>query len=213
MFHPRCIAHKNTNHQPIGQLAHQDVPQPLKLQHDAPQHVSQEEEPFVIKLVVPGSPATQGTLAEEPQQQQEDHNIDNEGKDDEEYSPLSDTEVEKLYRDAVEMESFGAEASVPTGRLHPLLVHLCITTAPRYRIKEISCTGRVEFKAVAEIFSRSRVSAGTRGQPLERLVMTLWLTPPGRPSLFGVIATRTSCRTLFSTYYLTGRRISSRSLG
>jgi hypothetical protein len=30
---------------------------------------------------------------------------------------VSDTKVEKLYRDADEIESFGAEASVPTGRL------------------------------------------------------------------------------------------------
>jgi hypothetical protein len=51
--------------------------------------------------VVPGSQAAQGTPAEE-QQQQEDHDVDNEDKDDEEYSPLSDNEGEKLYRDADE---------------------------------------------------------------------------------------------------------------
>jgi hypothetical protein len=31
------------------------VPQPQEPQHDSPQHASQEEEPFEIKLVVPGS--------------------------------------------------------------------------------------------------------------------------------------------------------------
>jgi hypothetical protein len=30
---------------------------------------------------------------------------------------VSDTKVEKLYRDADKIESFRAEASVPTGRL------------------------------------------------------------------------------------------------
>jgi hypothetical protein len=66
------------------------------MQHDSPQHVPQEEEHFEIELVVPGSPAAQGTL-DEVEQQQQDHD---EGKDDEECSPLSDTEGEKQYRDA-----------------------------------------------------------------------------------------------------------------
>jgi hypothetical protein len=55
------------------------------------------------------------------------------------------------------VESFGAEASVLTSRLQALLEHLGITTAPRYRIKEVPRSGRVEFKAIAEIFFRSRV--------------------------------------------------------
>jgi hypothetical protein len=81
--------------------------------------VSQEEEPFEIVLVAPRSPAAQGapTKEEEQQQQQEDHNINNEDEDNEEYSPLSDTEGEKLYKDAKEMESFRAEAPVPIDRL------------------------------------------------------------------------------------------------
>jgi hypothetical protein len=36
-----------------------------------------------------------------------------------------------------------------------LLEHLGITTAPRYRIKEVPRSGRVEFKAITEIFFRS----------------------------------------------------------
>jgi hypothetical protein len=55
------------------------------------------------------------------------------------------------------VESFGAEAPVLTGRLRALLEHLSITTAPRYRIKEVPRSGRVEFKAIAEIFFRSRI--------------------------------------------------------
>jgi hypothetical protein len=114
------------------------------------------EEPFEIELVVPSSPATQGAPAEELQQQ-EDHDIDNEDEDDEEYSPLSDNEGEKLYRDVGEKESFGAEAPIPTGRLRALLGHLGITSAPRYKIKGVPRPGQVEFKAVVEIFSRPRV--------------------------------------------------------
>jgi hypothetical protein len=62
-----------------------------------------------------------------------------------------------MYRDADEVESFGVEAPVLTGRLRALLEHLGITTAPRYRIKEVPCLGRVEFKAVAGISFGSRV--------------------------------------------------------
>jgi hypothetical protein len=62
-----------------------------------------------------------------------------------------------MYRDADEVESFWAEAPVLTGRLRALLEHLGITTAPRYRIKEVPCSGQVEFKAIVEIFFGSRV--------------------------------------------------------
>jgi hypothetical protein len=73
------------------------------------------------------------------------------------YSPLSDNKGEKMYRDADERESFSAEAPIPTDRLRALLGHLGITSPPRYRIKGVSHPGRVEFKAVAEIFSGPRV--------------------------------------------------------
>jgi hypothetical protein len=62
-----------------------------------------------------------------------------------------------MYRDADEVESFGVETPVLVGRLWAVLEHLGITTAPRYRIKEVPHLGRVEFKAVAEIFFGSRV--------------------------------------------------------
>jgi hypothetical protein len=80
-----------------------------------------------------------------------------EDKADEEHPPLSDIEDEKMYRDANEVESFGAKAPVLIGRLRALLEHLGITTTPRYRIKEISHPGRVEFNIGAEIFFRSKV--------------------------------------------------------
>jgi hypothetical protein len=68
-----------------------------------------------------------------------------------------------MYRDIDEVESFGIKAPVLTGRLRALLEHLGITTAPRYRIKEVPCSGRVEFKAIAEIFFGSRVLCRHKG--------------------------------------------------
>jgi hypothetical protein len=62
-----------------------------------------------------------------------------------------------MYRDADEVESFGAESLILAGRLRALLEHLGITTAPRYRIKEVPRSGRVEFKTIIEIFFGSRV--------------------------------------------------------
>jgi hypothetical protein len=68
-----------------------------------------------------------------------------------------------MYRDADEVESFGVEAPILTGRLRALMEHLGITTAPRYRIKEVPRPGRVELKAIAEIFFRSRVLCRHKG--------------------------------------------------
>jgi hypothetical protein len=84
--------------------------------------------------VVPESPTAQGSLVEE-QQQLKDQDVEDEAN--EEYPPPSDAEDEKMYRDADEVESFGAEAPVLAGRLRALLKHLGISTAPRYKIKEV----------------------------------------------------------------------------
>jgi hypothetical protein len=135
------------------------MPQPKESQLDMPQEASPEEEPFEIELVVPESPTAQDSPAEE--QQPEDHGI--EDKTDEEHSPPSDTEPEKMYRDADEVESFGAESPILGGRLRALLEHLGITTAPWYRIKEVPHPGRVEFKAITEIFFRSRILCRHKG--------------------------------------------------
>jgi hypothetical protein len=146
-------ARKSTGCLPVGQLAPRNVLQPQESLPDIPQEASPEEEPFEIELVVPESPIAQDTLVEE--QQPED--LDTEDRTNEEHTPPSDTEDEKMYRDTDEVESFGAESLILTGRLRALLEHLGITTAPRYRIKEVPHLGRVEFKAIAEIFFRSRI--------------------------------------------------------
>jgi hypothetical protein len=91
----------------------------------------------------------------------EDH--DTEDKTNEEHPPPSDTKDEKMYQDANEMESFGAESPILAGRLQALLEHLGITTAPWYRIKEVLRSGWVEFKAITEIFFESRVLCRHKG--------------------------------------------------
>jgi hypothetical protein len=137
MARTRRTARKSTDRLPVGHLAPQNVPQPQESQPDIPQEASLEEEPFKIELVVPESPTAQDSPTEE--QQPKDHGT--EDKTNEEHPPLSDIEDEKMYRDADEMESFGAESPILVGRLRALLEHLGITTAPRYRIKEIPRSG------------------------------------------------------------------------
>jgi hypothetical protein len=155
----RRTAHKSIGRLPVGQLAPQNVLQPQESQPDIPQEATPEEEPFEIELVVPESPTAQDSPAEE--QQSEDPGT--EDKTDEEQLPPSDTKPEKLYRDANEVESFRAESPIFTSRLRALLEHLGITTAPRYRIKEVPRSGRVEFKAIAEIFFGSRILCQHKG--------------------------------------------------
>jgi hypothetical protein len=159
MAHTHHTAHKSTGRLPVGQLAPRNVPQPQESQPDIPQEASPEEEPFEIELVVLESPTAQDSPAEE--QQLENHGT--EDKTDEEQPPPSDTEPEKIYRDADEVESFGAESPILVGRLRALLEHLSITTAPRYRIKEVLRSGRVEFKAITEIFFGSRILCRHKG--------------------------------------------------
>jgi hypothetical protein len=90
------------------------------------------------------------------EEQQQPKYQDVEDKANKEYPSLSNTEDEKMYWDADEVETFGVEAPVLVG-IRALLEHLGITTAARYRIKEVPHPGQVEFKAVAEIFFGSRV--------------------------------------------------------
>jgi hypothetical protein len=159
MARTRRTTRKSTGRLPVGQLAPRNVPQPQESQPDIPQEASPEEEPFDIELVVPESPTAQDTPAEE--QQLED--LDTEDRTNEEHPPPSDTEDEKMYRDADEVESLGAESVILAGRLRALLEHLGITTAPRYRIQEVPRSGRVEFKAIAEIFFGSRILCQHKG--------------------------------------------------
>jgi hypothetical protein len=160
MAHTHHTARKSTSRLPVGQLAPRNVPQPQESQPNVPQEASLEEEPFEIELVIPKSPTAQDSPAEE---QHQPGNHDTEDKTNEEHPPPSDTESERMYRDADEVESFGAQAPVLAERLRALLEHLGITTAPRYRIKEVPRSRRVEFKAIAEIFIGSRILCRHKG--------------------------------------------------
>jgi hypothetical protein len=120
MTRTRHTARKSTGRLPVGQLAPRNVPQPQESQPNVPQEASPEEEPFEIELVVPESPTAQDTPAEE---QQQPGDQDTEDKTNEEHPPPSDTEAEKMYRDANEVESFGAESLILAGRLRALLKH------------------------------------------------------------------------------------------
>jgi hypothetical protein len=113
MARTRRTAHKSTGQLPVGQVAPQNMPQPPESQPDVPQELSPEEEPFEIELVVTESPTAPDSPAEE-QQQPKDQDI--EDKANEEYTPPSDAEDEKMYRDADEVESFGSKLQFsPTG--------------------------------------------------------------------------------------------------
>jgi hypothetical protein len=160
MARTRHTACKSTGRLLVGQLAPRNVPQPQESQPDVPQEASPEEGPFKIELVVPKSSTAQDSPTE-AQQQPKDHDI--EDKTNEEHHTPSDTKAEKMYRDADEVESFGAESPVIADRLWAPLEHLGITTAPWYRIKEVPHLGQVEFKAIAEILFGSRVLCRHKG--------------------------------------------------
>jgi hypothetical protein len=202
-------ARKSTGRLPVGQLAPQNVPRPQESQTDIPREATSEEEPFEIELVVPESPTAQDSPAEE--QQPEDPGT--EDKTDEGQLPSSDTELEKLYRDADVVESFGAESPILAGRLRALLEHLGITTAPRYRIKEVPRSVRVEFNAIAEIFFGSKILCRHKGPSFRTSRSDAVADAPSRPSPHGSVATRADCRTRSTTSYPTGRRINSRPTG
>jgi hypothetical protein len=68
-----------------------------------------------------------------------------------------------MYRDADEVESIRAESLIVAGRLRALLEHMGITAAPQYMIKKVPRSGRVEFKAIADIFFGSRILCRHKG--------------------------------------------------
>jgi hypothetical protein len=124
---------------------------------------------------------------------------------------LSDTEDEKMYRDANEVEWI--KAPVLTGRLRALLEHLAITTAPRYRIKEVPRSGLVEFKAIAEIFFRSRVLCQHKGLAFRTSRSDVVADAAWQTITSWVRSNKSDCRTRSTTSCPTGRRINSRPTG
>jgi hypothetical protein len=133
-------------------------PQSQESLPDSPSLVPQEET-FEIENMVPESLEAQDAPTKEPEQQQGEEDED----DDEEHSPLRDLEGKKLYNDTDESEFYRVEALGPIGKLHALLVHLGISTALNYWIKGVLRPRQVEYRAKAEIFSRSRVISRHQG--------------------------------------------------
>jgi hypothetical protein len=160
--------------------------------------------------VVPESPTAQDLPAEE-QQQPKDHDI--EDKANEEYPPPSDTEDEKMYRDADEVESFRIEAPVLADRLRTLLEHLGITIAPRYRIKEVSRSGQVEFKAITEIFFGSRVLCRHKGPTFRTSRSDAIADAAWQAITSWVHSNKSRLQNLVHCSYPTGRKINPRPMG
>jgi hypothetical protein len=134
-------------------------------------------------------------------------------KTDEEHPLPSDTEAEKMYRDADEVESFGAETLVIAGRLWALLEHLGIITAPGTGSRKSHVQGEWSSTPSQRFSSDSGSSADTKDQLLGPLIVMLLLMPSGRPSLHRSVATRASCRTRSITSCPIGRKINSRPTG
>jgi hypothetical protein len=54
---------------------------------------------------------------------------------------LSDAEMDEAFHDTDEINTFGDEAPIPTGRLRDLLNRINITTPLEFRIKRVPCLG------------------------------------------------------------------------
>jgi hypothetical protein len=145
---------KSTGRQPTGQLAPRNVPPPPELQLDSPQYIPQGEDSFKIVVTVPVGEDTEEAQQvpqndnhiddhgeEENNEEEEEEGNKAEGKDDENYTPLSDAEKDKTFHDADEIKTFGDEALNPTNRLRDFLNRINITTPPGFRIKRVPCPG------------------------------------------------------------------------
>jgi hypothetical protein len=78
---------------------------------------------------------------EEEDNKEEEEGNKAKGDDDDDYTPFGDAEKEETYLDAIEIKTFGDEATIPTGRLRDLLNRINITTPPKFRIKRVMYPG------------------------------------------------------------------------
>jgi hypothetical protein len=157
--------------------------------------------------------AERPTAKDLPAEDQQPEDPGTEDNTDEEQLPPSDTEPDKLYRDADEVESIGAESPILAGRLRALLEHLGITTTPWYRIKEVLHSGRVEFKAIAEIFFRSRILCRHKGPAFRTSHGDAIADAAWQAITSWVRSNKSRLQNLATTSYPTGRRINSRPTG
>jgi hypothetical protein len=156
MVHPCRTAQKSTGHHPTGQLAPRDVPSPLEPQPNSPQYVPQWEDSFKIVVTVPAGEDTQeaqqllqnddhdndhGAKENNEEEEEEEEGNKAEGKDDEDYTPLSDAKKDEMFRDADEIK----------------------TTQLEFRIKRVLHPRREEYKAIVEIFNGPNVLSHHKG--------------------------------------------------
>jgi hypothetical protein len=98
-----CTSRKSTICQSTGQLAPRDVPPQPEPQSNSPQYVPQEEDSFVIVVMVPMGEDTQEAQQlpqydnnnDDHEDDEEDGGNEAEGEDDEDYTTLSDAEKEE----------------------------------------------------------------------------------------------------------------------
>jgi hypothetical protein len=148
-----------------------DVPPQPEPHSDSPLYVPQGEDSFEIVVMVSAGEDTQ-----EAQQQSQNDDYDNdheeeereegnkaEGKDDEDYTPLSDAEKDEMFRNTDEIRTARNDAPIPTGSLRDLLNDLNITTHLKIRIKRVPCPGGEEYKVIVEIFSGPNVLSCHKG--------------------------------------------------
>jgi hypothetical protein len=164
----------------------------------------------VIELVVPESPMTQGSPAEE-QQQPENHDI--EDKADEEQLPQATRRMRRCTEIRTKWSPSGLKLWSPPAGFGLCWNTWASTLPPSTGSRKSRVQGGWSSRPSQRSSSALESSVGTRGQLLEHLTATLWLTPPSKPSLRGPIATRVGWRTPSTASYHTGRRINSRPMG
>jgi hypothetical protein len=74
---------------------------------------------------------------ENNEKEEEEEGNKAEGEEDEDYTTWSNAEKDKKFHDADEINTFGDEAPIPTGRLRDLLNRINSTTPIEFRIKRI----------------------------------------------------------------------------
>jgi hypothetical protein len=195
MARTRRTARKSTGRLPVGQLAPRNVPQPQESQPNLPQEATLEEEPFEIELVVIESPTAQDS----PTEDQQPEDPDTEDKTDEEQPPPSDTELEKMYRDADEVSP--SELNL---RSSPAGFELCWSTwasppLPGIESRKSRIQGEWSSRPSQRFSSDLGSSADARDQPSGFHAAMLLPMLPGRPSHHGSVATRADCRTRSTT--------------
>jgi hypothetical protein len=99
----------------------------------------------------------------EEEEEEEEEGNKAEGEEDEDYTPWSNAEKDKKFHDADEINTFGDEAPIPTGRLRDLLNRINSTTPIEFRIKRIPRPGQEEYKAIVEIISGPNVLSRHKG--------------------------------------------------